>query len=164
KLGPYIDTFLASKVLAELDGTMTDDAANARIRRNLQKCVAKIEKAQLKDGSWNLGGGWAPILGTSIASQSLYIANTKGPANAQVARDRVERYTAVTAAAPVAASAAGSGGGSVSLGSMTQSVEVSAVSAGVPLYKKAQELEQLSRTDKDRQKNAKQIREITDQL
>jgi len=166
KLGPYIDTFLASKVLAELDGTMNDDAANARVRRNLQKCVAKIEKAQLKDGSWNLRGGWAPILGTSMASQSLYIAKTKGAANAQLAMDRVDRYTAVTAAQPAAAPpvAAGSGGGSVSLGSMTQSVEVSAVSAGVPLYKKAQELEQLSRTEKDREKNAKQIRGITEQL
>jgi hypothetical protein len=166
KLGPYIDTFLASKVLAELDGTMNDDAANARVRRNLQKTVAKIEKAQLKDGSWNLGGGWAPILGTSMASQSLYIAKTKGAANAQVAMDRVDRYTAVTAAQPAAAApvAAGSGGARVYLGSKAETVEVSAVSAGVPLYKKAQELEQLSRTEKDREKNAKQIREITDQL
>jgi hypothetical protein len=36
--------------------------------------------------------------------------------------------------------------------------------AGVPLYKKAQELEQLSRTEKDREKNAKEIKEITGQL
>jgi hypothetical protein len=43
-------------------------------------------------------------------------------------------------------------------------VEVSAASAGVPLYKKAQELEQLSRTEKDRQKNARQIQQITGQL
>ena len=41
---------------------------------------------------------------------------------------------------------------------------VSAVSAGVPLYKKAQELEELSRTDKDRKENAKQIADITGQL
>src|SRR6516225_2851989 len=41
KLGPYIDTFLTSKVLAELDGTMPDEAANARVRQDLQKCVAK---------------------------------------------------------------------------------------------------------------------------
>ena len=37
------------------------------------------------------------------------------------------------------------------------SVEVSA-SAGVPLYQSAQALEQLSRTEKDRKKNAKEIR------
>ena len=71
KLGPYIDTFMTSKLLAELDGTMGDARANTRVRQSLQKCVAKIEKNQLKDGSWNIAGGWAPILGTSMASQSL---------------------------------------------------------------------------------------------
>src|SRR6516162_10521925 len=54
KLGPYIDTFLTSKLLAELDGNMGDPQANARVRRSLQKCVAKVEKNQLKDGSWNI--------------------------------------------------------------------------------------------------------------
>jgi hypothetical protein len=39
-----------------------------------------------------------------------------------------------------------------------------AVSAGVPLYKSAQELEQLSRTDADRKKNAAKIKDITGQL
>jgi hypothetical protein len=171
KLGPYIDTFLASKVLAELDGTMPEDAANARVRRNLEKCVAKIEKAQLRDGSWNLAGGWAPILGTSMASQSLYIAKTKGAADAQAAMDRVDRYTVASAAAPAAgtaeAVAAGSGGvvgGLYQARALSMSMEVSAVSAGVPLYKKAQELEQLSRTERDRARNAKQIKEITSQL
>src|ERR1700732_3703786 len=48
KLGPYIDTFLTSKLLAELDGNMGSAQANARVRQNLQKCVAKIEKNQLK--------------------------------------------------------------------------------------------------------------------
>src|SRR3954452_6654936 len=58
KLGPYIDTFLTSKLLAELDGNMGDAQANARVRHGLEKCVAKIEKNQLKDGSWNISGGW----------------------------------------------------------------------------------------------------------
>src|SRR4051812_26057006 len=78
KLGPFIDTFLTSKLLAELDGNMGDAQANARVRQSLQKCVAKIEKNQLKDGSWNISGGWAPILGTSLASQGLYMAKAKG--------------------------------------------------------------------------------------
>ena len=190
KLGPYIDTFVTSKLLAELDGTMPDAKANARVRQDLQKCVAKIEKSQLKDGSWNISGGWAPILGTSMASQSLAIARAKGAANAQVAMDRVEAYTAQTAraftppAVVIAGSSAGgvgsgsgggigpsSGGGvgsgksgGIGSGSTAMTVEVSAASAGVPLYKKAQELEQLSRTENDREKNAKQIQEITGQL
>ena len=48
------------------------------------------------------------------------------------------------------------------MGALSESVSLS--SAGVPLYKKAQELEELSRTEKDRQKNATQIRAITSQL
>src|SRR2546430_979704 len=78
KLGPYIDTFLTSTLLSELDGNMGDSQANQRVRRALEKCVAKIEKNQQNDGSWNAGGGWAPILGTSMASRSLDIAGKKG--------------------------------------------------------------------------------------
>jgi hypothetical protein len=78
KLGPFIDTFLTSKLLAELDGRMGDAQANLRVRRSLEKCVAKIEKNQLKDGSWNVAGGWAPILGTSLASQSLVCGPGQG--------------------------------------------------------------------------------------
>src|SRR6266481_10043098 len=41
KLGPFIDTFLSSKLLAELDGNMGSVQANARVRHSLEKCVAK---------------------------------------------------------------------------------------------------------------------------
>ena len=183
KLGPYIDTFLTSKLLAELDGAMGDAQANARVRRSLQKCVAKIEKNQLKDGSWNIAGGWAPILGTSLASQSLYLAQQKGAASAQMAMVSVEEYTKLTAVPSAAAMPAGSGGGigagrgggvvggvpgGVDAGRLmaggSVTAGVAAASAGVSLYKRAQELEQLSRTDKDRAKNAFQIKAITEQL
>ncbi len=211
KLGPYIDTFLTSKLLAELDGNMGDAQANARVRRNLEKCVAKVEKGQLKDGSWNIAGGWAPILGTSMASQSLFIANAKAVPVARAAMDQVEVYTAATVAPPpppaavsggpattVALSAApaagltlaettsgapsGVGGGfgpgiggvgirpgvaggvSAAPAARVSLAEVSAASAGVSLYKRAQELEQLSRTPDDRKKNSEQIKAITAQL
>jgi hypothetical protein len=107
KLGPYIDTFLTSKLLGELDGNMGDPKANARVRRALEKCVAKIEKNQLKDGSWNLSGGWAPILGTSLASQSLQIAKDKGVVVQPMALARVDEYTKRTAAAAGVGSGAG---------------------------------------------------------
>jgi hypothetical protein len=161
KLGPYIDTFLTSKLLAELDGTMPDARSNARVRQDLQKCVAKIERAQLKDGSWNLSGGWAPILGTSMASQSLQIAHSKGAVDARAAMDRVDTYTVQSAAAPPPAARPGAG---TVMASTAMTVEVTAASAGVPLYKRAQELEQLSRTERDRRKNAPKIAEITHQL
>jgi hypothetical protein len=175
KLGPYIDTFLTSKLLADLDGNMGNAQENARVRQSLQKCVAKVQKNQLKDGSWNIAGGWAPILGTSMASQSLYVANSKGVAVQQMAMDKVDSYTAKTFAAPMPASAeggvvggalsAGSGGGMViTSGRATMSADVAAASAGVSLYKRAQELEQLSRTPEDREKNGKQISAIKTQL
>ena len=175
KLGPYIDTFLTSKLLAELDGNMGDAQANARVRQSLEKCVAKVEKSQLKDGSWNIAGGWAPILGTSMASQSLYVAKEKGVAVPQVAMERVETYTARTFEPPGAGVSGGSPGvGSAGSGQIVStgalapakpmSAEVSAASAGISLYKRAQELEQLSRTPEDRKKNGKQIGAITAQL
>ncbi|HYL75709.1 MAG TPA: prenyltransferase/squalene oxidase repeat-containing protein [Bryobacteraceae bacterium] len=162
KLGPYIDTFLTSKLLAELDGTMGDARANAHVRQALQKCVAKIEKNQLKDGSWNIAGGWAPILGTSMASRSLYMAKEKGVAVSPVAMDKVQQYTAnsvqvvgpssVRVSGPVGAGAMGGISGGY------------AASAGVRLYQDAQALEQMSRTDKDRKQNAAQIKAMTGQL
>ena len=78
KLGPYIDTFLSTMLLSEIDGRMADDAGQKRARAALDKCIAKIEKNQQNDGSWNMGNGWAPVIGTSIASRSLYNAQQKG--------------------------------------------------------------------------------------
>jgi hypothetical protein len=171
KLGPYIDTFLTSKLLADLDGNMGDAQANTRVRQSLEKCVAKVEKSQLKDGSWNIAGGWAPILGTSLASQSLYVAKAKGVVVEQRGMDQVESYTASTLAAPVSGRAVGGTLAGLSPGAaggvdrgMLMSAEVSAASAGVSLYKRAQELEQLSRTPEDRKKNGEQISAIQAQL
>ncbi len=144
KLGPCIDTFLTSKLLAELDGEMGNARANAHVRQALQKCVAKIEKNQLKDGSWNIAGGWAPILGTSMASRSLYVAQQKGVAVSAGIMAKVQDYTAKGAAAGIGTGAS--------------------PSAGVPLYQDAQALEQLSRTENDRRENATQIKAMTARL
>jgi Squalene-hopene cyclase C-terminal domain/Prenyltransferase and squalene oxidase repeat len=167
KLGPYIDTFLTSKLLAELDGTMSDAQTNARVRRSLQKCVAKIEKNQLKDGSWNVGGGWAPILGTSMASRSLFIAQQKGVAVSPTTMANVNEFTKVEQFAKISSGstvAVGSGGGA-GIGSGVAGGSVTfAASAGVNLYSGAQKLEQLSRTDADRAKNRDEIKAITGQL
>ncbi len=164
KLGPFIDTFLSSKLLAELDGNMGDARLNARVRQSLQKCVAKIEKNQLQDGSWNVAGGWAPILGTSMASRSLFVAHQKGVAVSQMAMDKVDEYTQKgTQAATPRAGVRGTEA-SVVTGPVAGAVVADAASAGVPLYKSAQTLEQLSRTDADRKKNAREIRAITNEL
>jgi hypothetical protein len=165
KLGPCIDTFLTSKLLAELDGEMGNAKANADIRRALQKCVAKIEKNQLKDGSWNIAGGWAPILGTSMASRSLYVARQKGVAVSAAAMAKVQDYTAkATQPAAGAGVAGGMISGIVGASPSAAPPPALAASAGVRLYQDAQALEQLSRTDKDREENAKQIKVMTGRL
>jgi len=139
KLGPYIDTFLTSMLLAKVDGTLSRPAQNARVRQALEKCVAKIQRNQKSDGSWNVAGGWAPILGTSMASRSLFEAQQKGVKVEGRVMAAAENY-------------------SINAGA------VSAEAAGVPLYQSAQALEQLSRTEKDRMNNAKQIAGINAQL
>src|SRR5437762_9590973 len=109
---------------------MGDPRMNVRVRQGLQKCVAKIEKNQLKDGSWNISGGWAPILGTSMASRSLFIAQQKGVAVSDMAMAKVDGYTlsaAKAAAAPAsggvgAGVGAGVGGGAFSTSAETVSV------------------------------------------
>lgn len=140
KLGPYIDTFLTSMLLSEVDGTM-DSKMNARVRQALEKCVAKIQNSQQRDGSWNISGGWAPVLGTSMASRSLFAARSKGVKVEDRVMARADSYTVAAMAAPVSSAA-----------------------AGVQLYQSAQALEQLSRSEKDLKANAPQIAAIKKQM
>lgn len=165
KLGPYIDTFLTSMLLAEVDGTLSTRAQNARVRQGLEKCVAKIEKHQKSDGSWNIAGGWAPVLGTSLASRSLFEAQQKGVRVERRVMDRAENYT-VNAMKSSADSGRGGGFGAGVGGGVVAGVPSAAPAeaAGVDLYQSAQALEQLSRTDEDRKKNAKEISSIRSKL
>lgn len=172
KLGPYIDTFLASLLLAEVDGTLAK-ATNVKVRRGLEKCVAKIERNQKHDGSWNLEGGWAPVLGTSMASRSLYEAQQKGVRTDKRVMDKAEAYTLNVQEKGSSGVGSGSGGGvgggmGAGRGGAVSGVVAlsagSADSAGVPLYRDAQALEQLSRTPEARAKNAPQIAAINGRL
>jgi hypothetical protein len=143
KLGPYIDTFLSSMALSELDGQMGDATLNRRVRSALEKVVNKIQRNQQSDGSWNISGGWAPVLGTSIASRGLYAAQAKGVRIEPTVIARIDDYSKRSAAPQAAAAPA---------------------AAGVKLYQSAQALEQLSRSADSRASNAQEIREITGQL
>jgi len=156
KLGPYIDTFLTSMLLSELDGQMGDAQLNRRVRAGLEKCVRKIEVAQLKDGSWNHDGGWAPILGTSMASRSLSQARDKGLKVKAESLQRVDEYTQNNARQIMANSKGGR--------TEARPAAVSGAGAGVALYDRAQTLEQLSRTDRDRKANAKVIETIAGEM
>jgi hypothetical protein len=163
KLGPYIDTFLSSMLMSTIDGRASTPALNARIRMALQKTVAKIEKHQQSDGSWNIAGGWAPVLGTSMASRSLFEAKNRGVAVDAAVLKRAENYTvsALSATPPLAARVGAAG---LSAGKPVASPAAPAEAAGVALYQSAQALEQLSRTAGGRAQNAKQISAIQGQL
>jgi hypothetical protein len=164
KLGPCIDTFLSAMLLSQIDGRASTAALNARVRKGLQKTVAKIEKHQQSDGSWNMAGGWAPVLGTSMASRSLFVAQNKGVAVDAAVMKRAEAYTVSALTAPSPATAGAAGTGRSAGGTFVASSAAPAEAAGVPLYQKAQALEQLSRTEADRAKNAREIRAIQGQL
>jgi hypothetical protein len=164
KLGPYIDTFLSSMLMSQTDGRASTPALNARVRKALQKTVAKIEKHQQSDGSWNIAGGWAPVLGTSMASRSLFAAQSRGVSVDAAVLKRAENYTVSALGAPPPPAARVAAGG-LSAGSLVDtSPGAPAEAAGVPLYQSAQALEQLSRTTADRVQNAKQISAIQGQL
>jgi hypothetical protein len=176
KLGPYIDTFLASMLLSQVDGTLAKATLNTRVRKGLEKCVAKIERNQKGDGSWNIEGGWAPVLGTSMASRSLYEAQKKGVKVESDVLASAENYTVRALERSEMRPGVGSGsGGGVGMGagrggyvagarSGPADAVVFAESAGVDLYQSAQALEQLSRTPADRKKNAKEIDSIRAKL
>jgi hypothetical protein len=153
KLGPFIDTFLTSMLFSEIDGQMNDAQLNRRVRAALEKCVRKIEAAQMQDGSWNISGGWAPILGTSMASRSLYQAREKGVKVRDTTMARVDTYTAKNAAKVAESRPVGG-----------RPMAASDAGAGVALYDRAQMLEQLSRTEADRQRNKKEIKAIENEI
>jgi squalene-hopene cyclase-like protein/prenyltransferase/squalene oxidase-like repeat protein len=164
KLGPCIDTFLSSMLMSQIDGRASTPALNARVRKALQKTVAKIEKHQQSDGSWNIAGGWAPVLGTSMASRSLFEAQNRGVAVDAAVLKRAENYTVSALSAPPPPAARAAAEGRSAAGPVVTSLAAPAEAAGVALYQSAQALEQLSRTSGDREKNAKQIGAIQSQL
>jgi hypothetical protein len=174
KLGPYIDTFLSAMLLAQVDGTF-NKPENVRVRKGLEKCVAKIQRNQTRDGSWNAGGGWAPLLGTSLASRSLYEAGKKGVAVDQAVLARADAYTvknqkdrdSLASGGPGRGIGSGGslGGGAGTAGGVADGVGGAVSSAaGVALYQDAQAIEQLSRTTESRIQNSAEISAISRKL
>ena len=146
--------------MSRMDGRASTPALNARVRQALQKTVAKIEKHQQLDGSWNIAGGWAPVLGTSMAARGLFEARNRGVAVDAVVLQRAEDYTVRALSAPASPRLDARATGCPS----PEDPLPRRGSAGVPLYQGAQALEQLSRTAADRAQNARQIGAIQSQL
>ncbi len=77
KLGPNIDTFLASMLLAEVKSRMPDEGSNKAVELALAKVVRKIERHQKEDGSFD-GQGWAPILAQAMCGKGINRARQAG--------------------------------------------------------------------------------------
>jgi hypothetical protein len=155
KLGPNIDTFLASLLLAEVKGRMPDGPENASVDLALNKVLDKMKRNQKADGSWDNQRGWAPILAESIGGKGLNRASQNGAvvaegvlarnfenATASFARSRPAGPVAGAPAAPAASRAMSAPG-----------------AAGVELYARAANIGVLSdgvNTDKARETDLKQ--------
>jgi len=79
KLGPFVDTPLTAQYLARAIALLSqDDPLRQRADAALDKCLAKLQASQEKDGSWGQGGGWAPVLQSSLSCSALEIAQASG--------------------------------------------------------------------------------------
>ncbi len=93
KLGTFIDTFLASMVLAEVKGTMPDEAGEKMIADAFHKVMDKIERNQRPDGTFG-GTGWANALSMSMASKGINRMVQNGGEVSEQVRARLEEYAA----------------------------------------------------------------------
>jgi hypothetical protein len=91
KLGTYVDTFLASMVLAEVKGSMPDAAGEQMIADAFHKVMDKIERNQRPDGSFG-GSGWANVLSVSLASKGINRFAQNGGTVSEEVRARLEKY------------------------------------------------------------------------
>jgi hypothetical protein len=90
KLGNYIDTFLASMLLAEAKGKMPDQASEDMLGLALQKVMGKIEKNQRPDGTFG-ETGWANTLSISMASKGVNRAAQVQGGVSEVVREKLEK-------------------------------------------------------------------------
>ncbi len=70
KLGPNIDTYLASILLSEVKGRMPDEASEKAVDFALHKVIGKIERHQVQFGPAE-GQGWAPVLGQAMSGKGI---------------------------------------------------------------------------------------------
>ena len=93
KIGPFVDTFLTTMILAELKGKSGSEQAETRLAAALDKTVAKIAKHQGKDGHFAGNQAWASVLSQGLAGKGLSRAAQAGNADAIMAF-RVEEQRA----------------------------------------------------------------------
>ncbi len=78
KLGPLVDTTVTAQYLARVLPLLPENnPLHGQVDSALEKCLAKLEKSQQKDGSW-VAGGWAPVLQSSLGNSALEYAQAAG--------------------------------------------------------------------------------------
>jgi Squalene-hopene cyclase C-terminal domain/Prenyltransferase and squalene oxidase repeat len=152
KLGPNIDTFLASLFLAEVKDRMADPEQNKSLEVALNKVLGKIKAHQKADGSWDNSTGWAPILAQSMAGKGInraYQANFAVDSTLLARTEDYANYQYAQTKAPTAASepvAAGFEARVTGRSSRPAMAAGGSGSAGVELYDRASSLAVLSDT------------------
>lgn len=91
KLGTYIDTFLAATFLSEIKDRMPDEKGNRRVSAALDKVMAKIERNQRPDGSFD-DRGWANALAQGMASKGINKAAQSGAKVDEKVREKAEKH------------------------------------------------------------------------
>jgi hypothetical protein len=142
KLGPNIDTFLASMLLAEVKGRMPDEESLKGVDLALNKVLGKIQKHQKTDGSFD-GAGWAPVLAQAMCGKGINRASQAGAAVPAVVLARAEEGAKLSInrqPVTVGTSAFGVGGfASAGRGAMASAGTIRG-DAGVALYGSAADL------------------------
>lgn len=93
KLGPLVDTAMTAQYLARALAVLPkSDPLHARVDKALDKCLAKLGEAQQKDGSWNVGGGWANVLQSSLGCSAFEYAQAAGKPIDQGKLDLARKY------------------------------------------------------------------------
>jgi hypothetical protein len=90
KLGRNVDTHLAALMLGGATASMSGDL-RTRADTAYDKVLTKVVAAQRSDGSFD-GDGWAPVLSSSVAAQSLYVARDLGKPISPEALEKADDY------------------------------------------------------------------------
>jgi hypothetical protein len=175
KIGPYVDTFLASMVLAELKGKMGDETSEKRTVAALTKTIRKMEKNQKDDGTFAGNFGWASVLSQGLANKGFARAGQGGLALNDKTIRRVQQQVAANYDSEGksfrAAPAGGVSGGPDALAGVAlagravraASAPASAPSdAGVPIYTAGTYLTNAADVSNVQQGAAKKAREVLD--
>jgi hypothetical protein len=93
KLGRYVDTAMTSQYLSRvLPLVKSDEALHKRVNTAIDKCLVKLQLSQQADGSWSQGGGWAPVLQSSLSCSALEIAAANGKKVDKAILDKARDY------------------------------------------------------------------------